>query len=324
MKRREFIKLVGAGALAGPPSARAETPANVVVGILTTTTPNADQLEAFKKGLDERGYVAGRNAAFLYRSAEGKFDRLPALAADLIGNQVSAIVAIGGPVPARAAKAATSTIPIIFGYGGDPVADGLVASFNRPDGNLTGATFISTSLTGKRLELLREVVPQMTDVALLVNRKSTLAEDQIKDAEGATQALGQRLHVVNAGNEVEIDAAFETIREVKANALMVSTDPTLGLLFSRQIIALAARYRIPAIYPTRAEDGGLISYGASFLEIWREVGVYVGRVLSGEKPADLPIIQPTKFELVINLKTAQALGLTVPPSLLALADEVIE
>ncbi len=324
MKRREFIKLVGAGALAGPLSARAQKPASAVIGVLTTATPNADQLEALKKGLDERGYVEGRNATFLYRSAEGKFDRLPALATDLIENQVSAIVAIGGPVPARAAKAATGTIPIVFGYGGDPVVDGLVASINRPGGNVTGATFIGTSLTGKRLELLREIVPQMTDVAFLVNRKSTLAEDQIKDAEAATQALGQRLHVVNASTEAEIDAAFEAISQSKVNALMISTDPTLGLLFMKQIVTLAARYKVPTIYPTRLDADALISYGASFLEIWHEVGVYVGRILNGEKPADLPIRQPTKFKMIINLKTAQTLGLTMPPSLLALADEVVE
>jgi putative ABC transport system substrate-binding protein len=325
MKRREFIKLlVCTGALAAPPPARAQKSASAVVGILTTATPSAVQVEALQKGLGERGYVEGRNAAFEYRSAEGKFDRLPALAADLVDKQVSAIVAIGGPVPARAAKAATSTIPIVFGYGGDPVVDGLVASLNRPAGNVTGTTFIGTTLTGKRLELLRELVPQMTDVALLVNRKSTLAENQIKDAEAATQALGQRLHVVNASSEAEIDAGFETISQSKANALMISTDPTLGLLFLRRIVALAERYKIPTIYPTRVDVGGLISYGASFLEIWYQVGVYVGRILNGEKPADLPVIQPTRFELIINLKTAKALGLTVPASLLSFADEVIE
>jgi putative ABC transport system substrate-binding protein len=248
------------------------------------------------------------------------------LAADLVGNRVALILAYGSPVPARSAKAATATIPIVFAYGGDPVADGLVASFNRPGGNVTGATFIGTTLSGKKLELLRQLVPQMTDVALLVNRKGTLAENQIRDAELATQTLGQRLHVVDASNEAEIEAAFEEIVRINIDALIVSTDPTLGLLFHGQIIALAARYKIPTMYTSRQEvdDGGLISYSANFLDALHQAAVYAGRILDDEKPADLPIIQPTKFELAINLKTAKALGLSVPPSLLALADEVIE
>jgi putative tryptophan/tyrosine transport system substrate-binding protein len=324
MQRRDFIKLVSTGALAVLFPARAQNPAKALIGILVTTTPSADQIEALQKGLGERGYVEGRNATLIYRSAEGKFDRFPALAVELVEKQVAAIVTIGGPIPARAAKAATSTIPIVFGYGGDPVADGLVASFNRPGGNVTGTTFISTALTGKRLELLREVVPQMTDVALLVNRKNTLAESQIKDAEAATRELNQRLHVVNASSEPEIEAAFEAISQSRANALVISTDPAFGILFLKQIVDLAARYKIPTIYPTRPDDGGLISYGASFLDIWHDVGVYAGRILNGEKPSDLPITQPTRFELIINLKTAQTLGLKVPASLLAVADEVIE
>jgi putative ABC transport system substrate-binding protein len=326
MKRREFIKLVCTGVLASPLPASAQKRTNAVIGMLTAVTPNAVQLATIRKGLDERGYVEGRNLTVLYRSAEGKFDRLPALAADLVGNRVALILAYGSPVPARSAKAATATIPIVFAYGGDPVADGLVASFNRPGGNVTGATFIGTTLSGKKLELLRQLVPQMTDVALLVNRKGTLAENQIRDAELATQTLGQRLHVVDASNEAEIEAAFEEIGRINIDALIVSTDPTLGLLFHGQIIALAARYKIPTMYTSRQEvdDGGLISYSANFLDALHQAAVYAGRILDDEKPADLPIIQPTKFELAINLKTAKALGLSVPPSLLALADEVIE
>jgi putative tryptophan/tyrosine transport system substrate-binding protein len=326
MKRREFIKLVCTGVLASPLPASAQKRTNAVIGMLTAVTPNAVQLATIRKGLDERGYVEGRNLTVLYRSAEGKFDRLPALAADLVGNHVALILAYGSPVPARSAKAATATIPIVFAYGGDPVADGLVASFNRPGGNVTGATFIGTTLSGKKLELLRQLVPQMTDVALLVNRKGTLAENQIRDAELATQTLGQRLHVVDASNEAEIEAAFEEIGRMNIDALIVSTDPTLGLLFHGQIIALAARYKIPTMYTSRQEvdDGGLISYSANFLDALHQAAVYAGRILNDENPADLPIIQPTKFELVINLKTAKALGLSVPPSLLALADEVIE
>jgi len=249
---------------------------------------------------------------------------LPALAAELIGRPVAVIVA-NGPA-ARAAKAATATIPIVFVYGGDPVLDGLVASLNRPGGNVTGATFIGTALIGKALQLLRELLPGMAEVALLVNRKSSIAEIQIKDAEAAAQTLGLRLRVVDAGSAGEIDRAFETIAQAKVDALMVSTDPTLGNPYNEQIISLAARYKIPAIYTTRREggDGGLMSYGASVPEAARQAAVYVGRILDGEKPSDLPVLQPTTFRLVINLGTAKALGLTIPSSLLARADEMIE
>jgi putative ABC transport system substrate-binding protein len=326
MRRREFIKLVCTGAVAAPLPASAQKETKAVIGMLTTTAPDAEQLAAIAKGLGDRGYVEGRDFNVVYRAAGGRFERLPALAKELVESNVSLILAYGSPVPARSAKAITATIPIVFAYGGDPVMDGLVASFNRPGGNVTGATFIGTTLSGKKLELLGKLLPQMTDVALLVNRKGTLAENQIKDAEAATQTLGQRLRVVDASSEAEIETAFETIGRANVNALLIGTDPTLGLLFHGQIIALAARYKIPTIYPTRAEtdDGGLMSYGASFLGALYQAGVQTGRILDGEKPADLPIMQPTRFEMVINLKTAKLLGLAVPPSLLALADDVIE
>jgi putative ABC transport system substrate-binding protein len=229
-------------------------------------------------------------------------------------------------VPARVAKAATSTIPIVFAYGGDPVADGLVASLNRPGGNVTGATFIGTALTAKRLEFLRDIAPRVADVALLVNPKSTIAESQIKDALEATRVLGQRLHVVNASSESEIDDAFATMERLNADALLVSTDPLFGFLHAKQIVDLAARYKIPAVYPSRGDvdAGGLMSYGANLPDTWRQAGVYVGRILKGAKPSDLPVIQPAKFELIINLKTAKALGLEVPSKLFFLADEIIE
>jgi putative ABC transport system substrate-binding protein len=326
MKRRPFIRLTSAGLLAVPFAAHAQKTANATVGLLTTVTFDAEVLDAIRKGLGERGYVEGRNLTLLSRSAEGKLDRLPALAAELVAARVSVIMGIGGPIPARSAKAATATIPIVFAYGGEPVIDGLVASFNRPGGNVTGATFIGTSLVAKRLQLLRELLPHMTEVALLVNRKSTLAGPQIKDTETAAQTMGLRLRVVEAATAGEIDAAFETMAQAKVDALVLTTDPTFGLIHEKQVIASTIRYKIPSIHPTRAEatDGALMSYGASFNDSVRQAAVYAGRILDGEKPADLPVLQPTTFELVVNLKTARALGLTVPPSLLAVADEVIE
>jgi putative ABC transport system substrate-binding protein len=325
MKRREFITLLGGAAAAWPLTARGQQPPMPVIGLLTATSLDVDQLRSIQKGLSEGGYVEGRNLAIIYRSADGQFDRLPALAADLVGSQVSVILAIGSPVPARAAKAATSTIPIVFAYGGDPVRDNLVGSFNRPGGNVTGITFIGTTLTTKRLELLREIAPRVTDVGLLVNPTSTLAEIQIKDAGDATHILGQHLHVVNVSSEVEIDAAFAAISQLKVGALLIGTAPIFGHLL-HQLIALTARYKIPSIYGLREypEAGGLMSYGASRADTWYQAGVYVGRILKGAMPSDLPIMQPTKFELVINLKTAKALGLMVPPTLLTSADEVIE
>jgi putative tryptophan/tyrosine transport system substrate-binding protein len=325
MKRREFITLLGGAAVSWPLPVRAQQPAMQVVGFLTATNMISYQLKAIQKGLNEGGYVEGRNLAIISRSANGQFDRLSTLAADLVASKVSVILAIGSPVPARAAKAATSTIPVVFAYGGDPVSDNLVASLNRPGGNVTGVTFIGTALTSKKLELLREIAPDVTDIGLLVNPTGTLAEMQIKDAKEATQRLGQRLHVINASSGGEIDAAFATISQLNVGALFVGTDPIFAS-YRDQLAALTARYKIPAIYNIReyCEAGGLMSYGASLTNTWYQAGVYVTRILKGEKPADLPVMQPTNFELVINLKTAKALGLTVPPQLLTRADEIIE
>jgi putative ABC transport system substrate-binding protein len=324
MRRREFITLIG-GAAAWPLAARAQQPAMSVIGLLTATNLNFDQIQAIRKGLNEGGYFEGRNLAIISRSADGQFDRLPMLAADLVDSKVSVILAVGGPVPARAAKAATSTIPVVFAYGGDPVSDNLVTSFNRPGGNVTGVTFIGTILTTKKLELLREIAPDVTDIGLLVNPTGTLAKIQIKDMGEAVQRLGLRLHVANVSSQGEIDAAFAALNQLKVGALLVGTDPIFAA-YRDQHIALTARYKIPAIYNIReyCEAGGLMSYGASLANTWSQAGIYVARILKGEKPADLPVVQPTKFELVINLKTAKAIGLTVPSSLLARADEVIE
>ena len=324
MRRREFITLIGSIAT-WPLAARAQQQAMSVIGLLTATYLNFDEFKSVQKGFDEGGYAEGRNLAIIYRSADGEFDRLSMLATDLVDRKVSAILAIGGPVPARAAKAATGKIPIVFAYGGDPVSDGLVASLNRPGGNITGVTFIGTTLTTKKLELLREIAPGVTDIGLLVNPAGTLAETQVKDMKEAVQRLGQRLHIANVSSQGEIDAAFAAISQLKVGALVVGTDPIFAT--SRgQLIALAARYKIPAIYNLReySEAGGLMSYGGSITDAWRQASVYVSCILNGEKPADLPVIQPTKFELTINLKTAKALGLTVPPQLLARADQVIE
>jgi putative ABC transport system substrate-binding protein len=324
MRRREFIAGLG-GAAAWPVVARAQQPGVSFIGLLTATNLDFDQLTFIQKGLIEGGYFEGRNLAIIHRSADGRFDRLSALAADLIDRKVSAILAVGGPVPARAAKAATTTVPIVFAYGGDPVADGLVASLNRPSGNVTGITFIGTALTTKKLELVREIRPGVTDIGLLVNPSGTLAETQIKDVREAVQGLGLRLHIANVSSQGEMDAAVGAISQLKVGAVLVGTDPIFAI-YRDQLVALAARYKIPAIYNLReyCASGGLMSYGASLANTWSQAGIYVTRILKGEKPADLPVMQPTKFELVINLKTAKSLGLTVPTSLLARADEVIE
>jgi putative ABC transport system substrate-binding protein len=321
MRRREFITLAGGAVTAWPLAAHAQSPPIPFIGLLTATNVLSFQFRAIQKGLNEGGYIEGRNLGIMYRSADGQFDMVPKLADELLASKVSAILAAGGPVPARAAKLATSTIPIVFAYGGDPVRDNLVASLNRPGGNVTGATFIGTTLTTKKLELLREAVPGMIDVGLLVNPTGEYAEDQVKDVREAVERLRQRLHVGNVSNESEIDAVFAALNQSKVGAIVIGTSAYRG-----QIIALAARYKIPAIYNIReyCEVGGLMSYGASLTDTWRQAGLYVARILKGEKPADLPILQPTKFELVINLKTAKALGLTVPGGLLARADKVIE
>ncbi len=326
MRRRPFIGLAGASLLAAPFPANAQKATTATIGLLTTATLDTGGLAAVKKGLGERGYVEGRNVTFIARAADGRYERLQALAAELVAANVSVILGIGGPFPARASKAITTTIPIVFAYGGDPVLDGLVASFNRPGANVTGATFLGTTLSGKRIQILRDLLPRVADVALLVNPKSSLTPPQVMDAEAAAKSLGVRLHIFEATTDDEIDAAFDAMVRAKVDAHMLSTDPSFGLVHTRQIIALAARTGIPTIYPTRieADAGGLISYGASFYEAVRQAAVYVGRILDGEKTSNLPVLQPTTFELVINLKTAKTLDLTVPPSLLAVADQVIE
>jgi putative tryptophan/tyrosine transport system substrate-binding protein len=323
MKRRDFIATIGVSAV-WPILARAQQPPTL--GLLSSSQLADWATKPFHAGLAESGYVEGRNLTIIYRSAEGQFDRLPALAAELAKSQVSIIFATGSPVPARAAKAATSTIPIVFAYGGDPVSDGLVASLNRPGGNVTGATFIGTALTAKRMELLREILPQVSDVGLLVNPKGTLADDQIKEATAAAQVLGLTLHVVNVIGESEFDEAFATMKRLKVGAFLSSTDPLFGLTGRGLHIARALPYGIPAICNGRVDAvlGGLVSYGADLPDTWRQAGVYVGRILKGEKPSELPVVQPTKFELVINLKTAKQLGIEIPPTLLSRADDVIE
>jgi ABC-type uncharacterized transport system substrate-binding protein len=325
MRRRNFIAGLASTTAVWPIAARAQQPPIPFIGLLVPAGVLNFQFSALQKGLNEGGFIEGRNVAIMYRSADGQFDLLPSLANDLVTRKVSVILAFGGPVPARAAKAATSTIPIVFAYGGDPVRDNLVASLNRPGGNVTGVTFIGTTLTTKKLELLREIVPGMTDIGLLVNPAGMLAEVQIRDMKEAIEGPAQRLHVANVSSESEIDAAFAALSQSKVGALVIGTDPIFAR-YRGQIIALAARYKIPAIYNIReyCEVGGLMSYGASLTDAWRQAATYVSRILKGEKPADLPVLQPTKFELVINLKTAKALGLTVPAGLLARADEVIE
>jgi putative tryptophan/tyrosine transport system substrate-binding protein len=325
MRRRDFIAALGGAAAAWPLAARAQQ-AMATIGLLTSLDLAEWATKAVRKGLDETGYVEGRNLTIISRSAEGQFDRLPALAADLVNSQVAVILATGSPVPARTAKAATTTIPIVFAYGGDPVADGLVASFNRPGGNVTGATFSGSALVAKRMELLREIVPQANDVALLVNPEGTLAEAQVRDATAASQTLGLRLHVLNVSTESELDEAFAEMSRLKVGAFIVSTDPFFGFLGRDRLVTLAARYKIPSIYNARVEvgTGGLASYGANLEDTWRQAGVYIGRILKGEKPSDLPVMQPTRFEMVINLKVAKALGLDISPTLLSRADEVIE
>ena len=325
MRRRDFITVL-AGAVGCPHLAGAQQKAMPVIGHLAggSPGPNASYLAAFRQGLSDTGYVEGQNVAIEYRWAEGHYDRLPAMAADLVGRKVDVIVA-GGPPAALAAKGATSTIPIVFSSGTDPVAAGLVAGLARPGGNLTGFSIITVELMPKRLELLAELVPEARVIVLLVNPNHATTEQIIRDVQGAARAKGVHLDVLKAGSASEIDAAFITLVELHAGALVVSTDPFFTTR-REQLVALASRRAVPAIYEWRefAASGGLISYGPSLTSLLRQVGVYTARVLNGEKPADLPVQQPTKFELVINLKTAKALGLTVPQSLLARADEVIE
>ena len=325
MRRREFITLLGAAAT-WPASARAQqlTP---VIGFLSarSAASGAPMAAAFRRGLRESGYVEGQNLQIEYRWADGHYDRLGALADELVHRKVAAIVAISGTPAALAAKAATTTIPIIFANGGDPLTSGLVSSISRPTGNITGVTFYTAALAGKRMELLRNLVPTAAIMGLLVNLNNPVEVSERNDAEAAAHALGLRLEVLNATSEVEIDAAFSRLLERRIGALVVGTDP-LYQGFSQKVVALAAGHAIPAIYFAREfpEIGGLMSYGSRQNDAYYQAGIYVGKILQGANPTDLPVMRPTKFEFVINLKTAKALGLTVAPTLLAQADEVVE
>jgi putative tryptophan/tyrosine transport system substrate-binding protein len=325
MKRRELLLFL-AGAMTAAPALRAQQKAMPVIGYLATGSPGptAPNVVAFRQGLSETGYVEGKNVTIEYRGAEGQYDRLPALAADLVGRKIDVIVATSVP-SARAAKTATSTIPIVFAVGTDPVEDGLVASLARPGGNLTGVTFMMTELMQKRLELLSELAQQVGVIALLVNPDNPNVERTMRDVQEAARAKGVQLQILKAATKAEIDAAFAAFAQLRVGALLVGNDP---FFYNRreQLVALASQHAVPAIYEARdyVAAGGLISYGTSLAAASRQAGIYVGKILKGAKPTDLPVEQPTRFELVVNLKTAQALGLTVPPSILSRADEVIE
>jgi ABC-type uncharacterized transport system substrate-binding protein len=328
MRRRDFLGAVSAvAACFGPLAARAQQKAMPVIGYLSGSAvgSNARFVAAFRQGLRETGYVEGQNVSIEYRWAEGRYDRLPAMAAELVGRSVDLIVASGGPPAAQAAKRATSTIPIVFASGDDPVAIGLVASLARPGGNLTGISFLVTDLNPKRLELLTQFVPGAKVIALLVNPKFPETERVMREVQEAARAKGLQLPILKASNESEIDAAFASLVQLQAGALLVGSDVFLNTR-REKLVALASRYAVPAMYELReaVASGGLISYGVSFTADFRLLGIYAGKILNGAKPADLPVQQPTRFELAINLKTAKALGRTVPQSLLARADEVIE
>jgi ABC-type uncharacterized transport system substrate-binding protein len=325
LKRREFISLLGGAAAAWPVAARAQQAAMPVIGFLGTTSDGfADRVAAFREGLKEAGYIEGQNVMIEYRWAENHYDRLPALAADLILHRVAAIVA-GAVDAAHAAKAATSTVPIVFLMSGDPVTEGLVASLNQPGGNLTGVTSFSGVLSSKRLELLHELVPTASFVAVLINLSNSNAKFRLKEIEDASLVLALQTHIVNASNQDDIDATVASLVQRGDGALLVIDDP-LFLSQRIKLVTLAARYRIPTIYFTSefVDAGGLISYATDYAEMYRQIGRYTGQILKGAKPADLPVVQPTRLELVINLKTAGQLGLTVPPSILLRADKVIE
>jgi putative tryptophan/tyrosine transport system substrate-binding protein len=326
--RREFITLLGGAAASWPLAARAQQPAVPVIGVISAEWPDqfTDRLRAFHNGLRETGYVEGRNVAIEYRWAEGRNDRLAALAAELVRRQVAAIVAAGSTPAALVARAATTTIPIVFYIGADPVKEGLVTSLSRPEGNVTGVVTLNVEVAAKRLELLHELVPTATIVALLVNPTNpTLAETITRDLEVAARTLGVQLHVLHASSEREIDTAFATLVELRAGALVIGADAFFNSR-SEQLAALTLHHAVPAIYQYRefVSAGGLMSYGSTVADTYRPLGVLTGRILKGEKPAELPVQQATKVELIINMKTAKALGITVPLPLSGRADEVIE
>jgi putative tryptophan/tyrosine transport system substrate-binding protein len=326
IKRRDFIMLLGGAAAAWPLAARAQQPAAMpVVGFLDGQSFDLHLMTAFRQALKDAGYIEGRNVTIYFRSADGQTDRLVTLAGDIIGRRVAVIVTTGGGAAALAAYAATTTVPIVFVNGVDPVSSGLVMSLNRPAGNATGVYIFQQVLEGKRLGLLRELVPSAASIAVLLNPTNANFQTQLRGVQDAARDLGQQVSILSANTEREIDVAFATVAQSGARALLVGSDP----FFSSerdQVIALAARHAIPAIYEGRefATAGGLASYGTSLADAYRQAALYAGRILKGEKPADLPIVQPTKFEFVINLKTAKTLGLDVSPGLAASADEIIE
>jgi putative ABC transport system substrate-binding protein len=327
VRRREFISLLGGAAATCPVAAQAQQPSMPVIGFLNSGSnePLAPMVAGFRRGLNEVGYVEGQNLAIEFRWADNQYDRLPVLVADLIGRRVAVIAATGGPVTGLVVKAATSTTPFVFISGVDPVKLGLVASLNRPGGNATGVNVFITAVEAKRLGLLHELVPTARQIAVIVNPNSPELDAQLSEVQTAARSIGWQAHVLRAGSEAEIDSAFATLAQAGVQALLVAGDP----LFNGQrerIVALAARYKVPGIYEARSYTtaGGLMSYGPDLVNVYRQIGVYTGQILKGAKPADLPVVQPTVLELVINLNTAKALGLDVPPTLLARADEVIE
>ena len=326
MKRRELLKLLAGIAGAWPVAVRAQQPAMPVIGYLSLTSPDERPtlLAAFRQGLEQAGYVIGRNVAVEYRSAAGNYESLPVLAAELVKIPVAVIAATGGELPARAAKAATSQIPIVFTAGSDAVKSGLVASLSRPGGNVTGVSLLGMALDAKRLQLLHDLAPRALVIGVLANPKST-ALSEFSQTKAAADANGQQLVVLEAETDADLEATFASLRSRQVDALLVTTNPFYEGRRG-QIVALAERYSVPVLYPWREYSvaGGLISYGTTFTESYRQAGLCVGRILKAEKPADLPVVQATKFELVINAKTAKALGVTVPPSMLIAADEVIE
>jgi putative ABC transport system substrate-binding protein len=327
MKRRKFITFLGGAAVAWPLAARAQRPVMPTIGLLNgqSSAAIASLLGAFRQGLVEAGFVDGRNVAIVYRSAEGNAERLPALAAELVSIPVAVIAAVGGDVSVHAAKAATSTIPIVFTTGGDPVETGFVASINRPGGNVTGTTFWGSLVAPKQIGLLRDMVPTLATIGLLLNPANPMTASIARDVQAAVQSVGIKVIIVEANSEADIDTAFAQFVEQRIGALVIAS----AVFFNRnrdRLVALAARHAIPAVFNNRdfPSAGGLMSYGADTGDSYRQAGIYVGRILKGDKPIDLPVMQPTRFEFVINLKTVKALGLTAPPGLLAIADEVIE
>ena len=325
MRRRNFIALVGGATIGWPLAAHAQRSSIPVIGFLSGQSPGpwAPYVAAFRNGLKETGYVEGRNVAIEFRWAEGQYSRLPALVADLVHRDVAVLVAAGGG--SQEAKAATTTIPIVFTTGNDPVESGLVTSLAHPGGNLTGVSFVPAELAAKRLEMLRQLVPKATEIVMILNPVQTNAESRARTVQEAARSFGLKVHVLSARTEQELNAAFATLAKLRAGALIVDSDPFFNARRD-QFVALTAHYAVPAIYDTRETvvAGGLMSYAGSIPEVYRQAGIYTGKILDGAKPADLPILQPTKVELVINLKTAKALRLTIPQSLLLRADEVIQ